>query len=355
MDTDKCGKCENIITREYELKRGICNSCFVPVAWRCVICDETAVYNFSNQSAGKFCGKHALDGMIIIRNNSYRICKTCLTCKAEYGMFGERIPTHCLICKHEDMFPIKPPKKYERSFITRTLCNCCRVGIAEFNYRYGVEEYCMRCRQSGMINVFVRKCQKCRKNNAAFSNADLLDKRPTRCDSCKEPGDMQVRLIRNKCVVCNKKRAVYNYIEYNFQERCCHCKEPGMVSIRRNIYQERNQVKVKVRKNINKLHIKKYESSRLISESKINYNVIPDEVRIRFEEYQKEKMTIPEITLDGENCGENVENLDQTTLVESDYIPQLDNEIIPENPLYDFPQIGQLVPYDPDIDLFSFV
>jgi hypothetical protein len=179
-------------------------------------CKRTAKYNFPDQTVGKYCSKHKLDGMYLLTKK----CKFigCIT-DASCGYIGKKVE-YC--GKH----------KLDGMFLQTRFCeteNCHKR--AYFNDKgQTVGKFCGEHMTKDMINVFVKYCEKC--NKEAMYNFKG-QKKGKYCFEHKEADMINVRFK-----LCEREGCLTTP-SFNFAglkaKFCSLHKEDGMINLRNRL------------------------------------------------------------------------------------------------------------------------
>ena len=145
---------------------------------KCIICGIIAQFNFPNETKGLYCSKHKLKNMEDLFNPK---CKTC-------GKF------------------------------------------ASYGFINGKKEYCSKCKQFGMINIYGKKClgkndEKC-DTDPSFG---IPGGKATHCVKCKDL--TMIDLKHKMCETCNKLIATFNFKDTKIPKYCKTHAEIGMIDI----------------------------------------------------------------------------------------------------------------------------
>lgn len=172
----------------------------------CIVCDRVQpCFGFANQKTPTHCVKHALEGMINIKD---RMCEKCGVIHRIYGYTGQ-VAQYCKSCA----MSIDPTMKNVRN--KRCFCN---KNFPSFGYPETRQRtHCGKCKLDGMIQLCMRLCS-CGKT-ATFN---LPGKKiPLYCGNCETPEMNDVR--HTKCITCHKSAPSHGFPDKTGTVYCAKC------------------------------------------------------------------------------------------------------------------------------------
>jgi hypothetical protein len=196
------------------------------------LCGKNANFNYINSEfkKGIRCNEHKEENMICINGH---LCKECKIKQASFKLNNSitKTPTHCASC-------IIKYNNVKNNIVHKKCINCkdktALYGIKDSN----IKTYCKECSNKLNLEVFDlhhKKCILCNIKTALYNNKNDI---PMYCNDCKDTN--MILIYKKKCEKCNDITPVYNYPQFKKGIFCQKCSEKGMINVKDRLCEKCN-------------------------------------------------------------------------------------------------------------------